>query len=302
MQTKIADLKKKLKGGVAPAMVTPLLADGYTVNTAVIPPLVDFLITAGAKGLFVGGTTGEGILLTVEERLRLHEAAVLAANSHIPVIIHSGANRLDTAVTLSHHAADIGADAIAAVTPYFYGLNDDGLATYYEAIAAAVPTIPLLLYDIPQLAVNGISPELVAHLAQTLPSLAGFKTSCPKAQIVRKLIDAAPEHGIVLVGNEAIALGTLAMGADGMISGLSTAVPEPFVRLTAAVAQGNLKEARRRQFCINRMSACLPAGVRIGAIKQILWERGLAVGSAVPPRPAYTQPLWAQIERILHET
>ncbi len=62
MKEKLLALKEKLRHGVSPAMSTPVEADGYTVNTAVIPQLVDFLINAGAKGIFVGGTTGEGIL------------------------------------------------------------------------------------------------------------------------------------------------------------------------------------------------------------------------------------------------
>ena len=74
--TKISELKAKLRGGVAPALATPVLADGMTVNTAVLPDLIDFLLDAGVSGLFVGGTTGEGVLLSEAERMRLHETAV----------------------------------------------------------------------------------------------------------------------------------------------------------------------------------------------------------------------------------
>jgi hypothetical protein len=82
MQTKIANLKPKMKNGITPAMATPLLADGYTVNTAVIPSLVNFLLNAGVNGLFIGGTTGEGILLTEAER---------DADGHVPCCLrHEG--------------------------------------------------------------------------------------------------------------------------------------------------------------------------------------------------------------------
>lgn len=300
VETKIASLKLKLANGVTPALATPLQTDGYTVNTAVVPQLADFLIQAGVKGLFFGGTTGEGVLLTVEDRMRLHEAAVVAANGRVPVIVHVGTNRLDTAVTLTRHAADIQADGIAAVTPYFYGMDDDGLAAYYHKLAEAAPEMPLLLYDIPQMATNAISPELLARLAHSLPSLAGIKTSRGDAQIIRRLLAAATERLMVLVGNEAIALGSLAMGADGLISGLSTAVPEPFVALTHAFAIGNLAEARRQHQIINRLLPCLPAGARIGGIKQILIERGINVGTAVPPRPMPDKPLWPMMEALLN--
>lgn len=299
IQAKIAALKAQLSGGVTPAMATPLLDDGYTVNTAVVPQLVDFLIDAGVSGLFAGGTTGEGVVLTLTERLRLHEAVMTAVGGRVPVLLHVGANRLDTAAALTTHAAEVGAQGIAAVTPYFYGLDEAGLAAYYQAIAQVAPDMPLLLYDIPHLAVNGITPGLLAHLAQTIPALAGVKTSRPDAQMVRKLVAAAPAPLVILAGNEAIALGLLALGAHGLISGLSTAVPEPFVALTGAFAAGDLATARQAQARINRMLACLPAGARIGAIKQILAARGVAVGTAVPPRPMPEEPVWPEVQACL---
>ncbi len=299
MKSKIGALKAKLKDGVSPAMATPLLADGYTVNTAVIPQLVNFLLDAGVKGFFVGGTTGEGILLNEAERMRLHEATIAAVNGRVPVIIHAGTNRTDTTLKLVRHAADMGADALAVVPPTYYGIHDDGLFDYYQTIVAAIPDIPLFLYDIPHLAVNGISPSLLRRLSAAMPSVAGVKTSRTNAQEVGQVIAAAPDYLIVLAGNEAIALGSLAMGANGLITGLSTAVPEIFVALTAAFARGDTATARACHDRLLKMLALLPDGARIGAIKQILAERGLDVGPAVPPRPTPpSSQLWSQIKAI----
>jgi len=307
VESKVSILKSKLMHGVTPALATPLESDGYTVNTAVIPQLVEFLIEAGVSGLFVGGTTGEGILLDVPQRKRLHEAATKAANdSHafagtgrLPVILHIGGNRIDTAVTLAKHAAELKVDAIAAVTPYYYGVPVEGLISYYRAIAAAAPDLPLLLYDIPHMAINGITAVSMQTLIQEVPTISGIKTSRRNVDSVRQIIDAAPESFIVLAGAESAALGTLALGADGLISGLSTAVPEPFVALTKAVAEGNLAAARRHQQKINQILACLPAGKRIGAIKVILAERGIEMGTAVPPRPMPNAGIWPAMQAIL---
>lgn len=303
MQTKIAELKENLKDGVSPAMATPLLADGYTVNTAVIPQLVNFLLGTGVKGLFVGGTTGEGILLDEAERMRLHEATMAAVNGRVPVIVQAGTNRTDTSLKLIRHAADLGVQAIAVLPPIYYGMHDDGLFDYYQLVAAAVPDVPLFLYDIPQLAINGISPSLLRRLTAAIPSLAGIKTSRPNAQEVGQIIAAAPEYLIVLAGSEPIALGALAMGASGLITGLSTAVPEIFVDLTAAFARGDIAAARACHNRLLKMLALLPNGARIGAIKQILVERGIDVGQSVPPRPnPPSSQLWAQMQAILAET
>ncbi len=298
MKMKIAALKSRLEQGVSPAMATPLQADGYQVNTAVLPQLVDFLIEKGVKGLFVGGTTGEGLLLEAAERQRLHEATMTAVNGRIPVLLHVGANRMDQALSLTYHAVQIKADAIVAIPPTFFGMDEDSLLAYFQAIAAAAPGIPLLLYDIPHMAVNGISPALLARLSAAIPSLAGIKTSRPDAQMIRQLLAAAPEYLIVLAGNERIALGSLAMGADGLISGLSTAVPEPFVALTRAVGAGDLAAARREHKRINDLLDCMPPQ-RIGGIKTILAERGIAVGTAVPPRPMPEKGVWPRMKELL---
>ncbi len=301
MKEKIANLKEKLRGGVTPAMATPVLDDGVTVNTAVIPDLVNFLLDAGVRGLFVGGSTGEGILLSEAERMRLHEAAISAVNGRVPVLVHVGTNRLPDTLALSRHAVEIGVDAIVVIMPYFYGMHDDGLADYCQAVAASAPDLPLLVYDIPHMAINGVSPALLRRLGQELPSLAGIKSSRPDAQIVRQLIDAAAENLVFLVGNEAVALGLLGLGADGLISGLSTAVPEPFVALTDAFFQGDMAEAQRQQRLINRLLAQLPGGARIGAIKQILTARGIPMGTAVPPRPMPKDDVWLQIRPLLDQ-
>lgn len=299
MKEEIANLKQKLANGVSPAMATPLDPDSYCVNIDVIPRLVDFLLDKGAKGLFVGGTTGEGILLDVSERKKLHEAAMVAVNGRVPVLLHIGAQRTDMAKDLALHAASVNADAIAAVTPYFYGMHDDGLATYFQAIAEAVPNLPLFGYDIPHMAVNGIGPDLAARLCEAIPSMAGLKCSNTNARAVGQLVDAVPDDRIVLAGNEGIALSSLAQGVDGLISGLSTAVPEPFVALTKAFATGALDEARRQQRLINQLLTKIPAGERLGAIKSILVSRGIPVGTTGPTLPPSNTEVWTAMRAVL---
>ncbi|WP_420630982.1 dihydrodipicolinate synthase family protein [Candidatus Leptofilum sp.] len=299
MKTKIARLKSLLHGGVTSALATPILADGMTVNTAVLPQLIHFLLDAGVRGLFVGGSTGEGVLLSETERMRLHETAVSVVNGRVPIILHTGTNQLESTLALCRHAEQIGADAVAMVTPFFYKMDDDGLAAYYRQVAASVPNMPLMLYDIPQLAVNGISPGLLARLGSDIPSLLGIKSSRPDAQIVRQLLDVTLPHLLFLVGNEATSLGLLALGADGLISGLSTAVPEPFIALTQTFFNGEIAQAQHHQRQINQLLAQLPAGARIGAIKQILAGRGIEMGIAVPPRPMPAEDIWLKIRPLL---
>lgn len=296
---RIEKLNRSLTGGVSPAMATPINRERGQVELDVIPELVDFLISRGVRGLFVGGTTGEGIFLEVDERKKLHEAAVLAVGGRVPVLVHTGSFTTQTAEDLARHAAEIGADAMAAVTPIFYGMHEDALAAYFQAIAGAAPQVPLFAYDIPHMAVNGVSPGLARRLFEQLPSLAGMKCSNSDAQAIRRLLDVIPEDRILLAGNESIALGSLALGAAGMISGLATAVPEPLVAMIEAFASGDTQEARRQQRLINRLLAVIPAGARIGTIKAILEARGIPVGPPIPPLPEASPDIWTGMAEIL---
>lgn len=285
MKEKIAKLSDRIHFGILPAMATPLRADGKTVDESGVDALVDFLIESGVKGLFIGGTTGEGILLDLEERMRLHRSAFEAINGRVPALIHVGANSTTRSIQLVRHAQDFGADAIVAVTPYFYPIHDDALHQYYQSLAEVAPEIPLFAYDIPHLAQNGISPKLLLRLMASIPSFAGLKSSRADAQIIRSLVDAASGRALLLAGNERIALGSLALGADALISGLSTAIPEPFVSMVEYYEARDYEKAREEQKRINRILDLMPGGARIGAIKTILEERGIPAGPAIPPRP-----------------
>ena len=130
-----------------------------------------------------------------------------------------------------------------------------------------------------------------------LPNFAGIKCSNVNAQEVVALLDVIPPDSIFLVGNEKIALGTLALGADGHISGLATAVPEPFVALLQAFSRGDIAEARRNQRIIIDILSYIPNGTRIGAIKSLLHQRDILVGPPVPPRPS-PGPDWRAWDQI----
>ncbi len=299
VEERIEELNQSLLGGITPAMATPIDGETGQVQLDAVAQLIDFLIAKGVSGLFVGGTTGEGVLLGIEQRRILHEATMTAVAGRVPVLLHVGSLRTDSAVELAHHAASIGADAIAAVTPIFYGINDDALAAYYLAVAEAAPETPLFAYDIRHMAVNGISPVLAERLFAGLPSLAGLKSSSPDAQALRRLIEVIPDGRVLLAGNESIALGSLALGADGMISGLATAVPEPFVAMIDAFNTGDLSEARRQQRLINGLLATIPSGARIGALKALLEARGIPVGPPILPLPEVRSHSWIDLEEIL---
>lgn len=296
---KITQLKQQLKHGVTPAMATPIDSGGYAVNYDVVPSLVEFLRTRGVSGLFVGGTTGEGILLSMEDRGRLLETVLDNVDRTFPILAHVGGNTTRESIALATHAAAKGATAVVVITPWYFGMDDAAMLSYFKEVAATVPDTPVMIYDIPQAAVNGMTPALLAKIQDHIPNFAGLKCSRTDMQMIRALLDTQHDNLIFLAGNESIALGSLALGADGMISGLSTAVPEPFVALTTAFEDDDLTEALRFQQLINQILALQPPGRRIGGIKRILQERGVPVGDTIPPRAMPDGGVWEKMRQHL---
>lgn len=130
-----------IKGVIVPP-ITPFDERGQ-ISIGSIERLVDFLVERGIHGLFPGGTTGEGPLLTIPERRTLAEAFVEVANGRIPVIVHTGAiNTVDT-LELTRHAKAVGAQAAAIIPPYFYRHSDEALLRHFERIATEVPDFPI---------------------------------------------------------------------------------------------------------------------------------------------------------------
>ena len=115
-----------LRGALAAAL-TPLRDAGEALDEDAIPPYVDFLVAGGVDGLLALGTTGEGFLLAVEQRLRAAQLFVEAANGRLLVAVHCGAQSTWDTVELAAHAADVGADAVAVMAPPYFTLDETEL-------------------------------------------------------------------------------------------------------------------------------------------------------------------------------
>lgn len=144
--------KKKLQGLVA-ATITPMTENGE-INFPVIGQYVDYLVKEqGVKNIFVNGTTGEGLSLSISERRQVAEEWVRQGKNKLDqVVIHVGALNLKESQELAQHAAEIGADGIAVIAPFFFkSQNKDALISFLREVAAAAPALPFYYYHIPSL-------------------------------------------------------------------------------------------------------------------------------------------------------
>ena len=147
---------KKL-AGIITATVTPLTEEGQ-INVKELSRLTHFLIEKGIHGIFPCGSTGEGVLLSTEERKKVAEISVKEAAGRIPVVIHTGSIHLNEALELTAHAREIGADGAALVPPYYFSVDDKTILQFYGTVAEKVPGYPLYIYNIPPNVKNAVSP------------------------------------------------------------------------------------------------------------------------------------------------
>ncbi|HZD57793.1 MAG TPA: dihydrodipicolinate synthase family protein [Anaerolineales bacterium] len=278
--------------GLVCPILTPFDENGQ-IDPSAARKLVDFLVEQEVDGLMPGGTTGEGMLLTIEERKRLAEIVVEQAAGRTKVIVHTGCISTAETVELSVHARQVGADAVSVITPYFYAINDEALFKHYLAVAEAVPDTPISLYCYPDNAKQMISTELVCRLRRAAPNILAIKFSSVDLIQFQEYIAAGGEGFHALCGVDAIALSARAAGACGQVSGNANVFPQPFRKLYAAFSRGDLLEARHQQAVINHIRAVLKDD--IAYFKAALVYRGIPVGNPRPPIPSITR---SQMEEL----
>jgi dihydrodipicolinate synthase/N-acetylneuraminate lyase len=256
-----------LRGALA-AAVTPLRDDGAALDEEAFRPYLDFLAEAGLDGILALGTTGEGILLSAEERKRAAALFVDAAGDRFDVAVHCGAQTTAETVALATHAAEIGADAVAVIGPPYYALDEDALVRHFAAAAEACAPLPFYLYEFRARAGYSIPPAAIERVRELAPNVAGLKVSNqPFEDVEPYLIEGLD----VFVGAESLVVRGLENGAAGAVSGLAAVFPELVARLVRK-RSGEVGEVRAvlerfpfqaaAKFCLGRLGVPLHEDVR----------------------------------------
>ncbi len=246
------------------------------------------LVAGLVDGLFVAGTTGEFPALEDSERLALFELALAEAGPD-RVIAHVGAPDARHASRLAQGAAALGAERIAAITPYYLPARPDELTTHYRRIRDAAPGPELYAYIFPERTGLPVPPPLFAQVAEAA-GLAGAKVSGSASADLADYVAATPGLRI-FSGNDANPAATMRAGGAGVISGRSSAYPEVYAALGKDPAEQG------------RLDRIVALGASIGRIKHALGVRGLA-GTAArmtvdPPDPDTAAAIAAEVAALL---
>ena len=278
-----------LRGALAAAL-TPLRDSGEALDEEVIGAYVDFLAAGGIDGLLALGTTGEGFLLPVEQRLRAAQLFVEAADGRLLVAVHCGAQSTWDTVQLAAQAADLGADGVAVMAPPYFPLDDEALLAHFEAAARACAPTPFYVYEFAARSGYAVPPAVLHELREAAANFRGLKVSdTPWERFAPYLIEGLE----VFVGPEALIREGLEAGAVGAVSALASVYPELVAAAVQDPAHADLGPVREQ---LERFPFQAAAKVALA------W-RGVPVGPDVRrPLRMLTDDERAELERWLESS
>lgn len=274
-------MKYKIQGVIVPVLT--LYHSSGSLDRPAMQALVDFLIERGVHALFTGGTTGEGPLFSLSERMELAEVTLEAVHGRVPVIVHTGAITTADAIALTRHARSAGAQAAAILPPFFYHHTDQGLIRHYETIAAQTPDLPLYLYNYPAVTNNTLTAELVIELVQRIPNLVGIKDSGGGLDLLTACATLRAGQFNTASGSDQQILAAFQAGCDACVSGNANVVPELVLSLYHATRAGDWDTARLLQAKLDAVRNILRDGGQISLYKAMLSHRGLKGGGVRSP-------------------
>ncbi|MDQ6706698.1 MAG: dihydrodipicolinate synthase family protein [Acidobacteriota bacterium] len=266
--------------GILPALITPLTSKG-DLSPHAMKALLRRVYDAGSHGVYVCGSTGEGLLLPVEIRREITEVAVRCSPPDKVVIVHVGASRTEDAFALAAHAAAMGAHAVASLPP-LGPYRFDEVRACYERLASA-SSLPFFVYFFPEIAPY-VTGENIAELVR-IPHVAGVKFTDFNLFRLSQL----RQSGLtVFNGRDEVLAAGLLMGANGGIGSFYNLIPETFVALYEHAVRGEWAEAKTAQDSVNELIALVLRFPMLPAMKTMLAWSGIDCGPCVEPRRALT--------------
>lgn len=276
--------RNRLKGVIV-AMNSCYDAEG-NISLSAVRALTRYLLDRGVDGLYVGGSTGEGFLQNLDERKQVLEAVIEENAGQAAVIAQVGALSTRDSVELARHAAQAGADALSAVSPFYYHFNEESVGRHWKAIMDSA-ALPFIIYHIPSATGFSLTPSFLREMAQH-PQVAGVKITTASTYELQQFKAIGGDDFLLFNGPDEQFLAGRVMGADAGIGGTYGAMPELFVTLERHYRAGRLEEARRLQFRINDIIAELLKLPIYAALKELIRLRGVDCGTPRAPLPGLT--------------
>ena len=282
--------------GAFTALVTPF--KNGKIDEEAYREFIEWQIEQGIDGLVPCGTTGESATMTHDE----HEAAIRICveqvNKRVPVIAGTGSNNTAHAIMMSKGAADLGADALLVVTPYYNKTTQAGLVAHFTAMAEA-GGIPVILYNVPSRTGLNITPETALELSRN-PLINGIKEASGNISQVAKIAQLCGDELNIYSGNDDQVVPLLSLGGKGVISVVSNVKPELVHNCCKAWFEGDTKTACKLQLEILPLADALFCEVNPIPVKYAMnvlgWEAGSCRLPLVEPSDAHKEKIEQALE------
>lgn len=264
------------------------------IDKKVTGAFAKYLMDKGVKGLYVGGSSGECIYQSVEDRKKTLEAVMEAVGGKLTIIAHVACNNTKDSIELAKHAESLGVDAIASIPPIYFKLPDYAIAKYWNDMSHAAPKTDFVIYNIPQLAGVALSIPLLKEMLKN-ENVIGVKNSSMPVQDIQMFKAEGTKDGrgfVVFNGPDEQLVSGLAIGADGGIGGTYAVMPELYLAIFDHVKKGEIEEARRIQNDANEIiyALCRAKGNLYATMKEVIKNRaGLDLGGVRAPLYGYTE-------------
>lgn len=296
----MAERKNQL-AGVIPAVMTPLKEDG-TLDLAALEAHMEYLVEAGVDGLFIGGTTAEGALLTEEERKAAFKLAREVGGGKVTLYVVILRPHTEQVIAELKEFLSLEPAYVASVTPFYYSVSQATIRDHFTRIADA-SDVPFMLYNIPQNTHNAMELSTILSLAEH-PNIVGIKDSSGAfAAFSQGMLTPLKSDFAWIQGEDLLDAASLLFGAPGLVTGLGNVWIEPYVAMYRAARAGDGEEVKERQRQINNLARIigLAGGAVIPAIKMAAELRGRGSSRMRIPGDTLKPEMRGPIERVLRE-
>lgn len=290
-------VRQKLTG-VFTALVSPM-RDGE-IDLPAFEAQVERQLDAGVNGVSPIGTTGEASTLSDAEAEQLITITVKRAAGRAFVMVGAGANSTRVAIEKARRAADLGADGVLVVVPYYNKPTQAGVVDHFAAVAQAVP-IPVMLYNVPGRTGIDLSVESCAKLFREVPNIVAIKEAGGKIERITELRLACGDDIAIMTGDDALALPALAVGADGVYSVASNIVPAQMRSLCMSWSEGRAGDTLALYRKIYRLLEDLFIESNPVPVKAALAHRGYMQPDVRAPLAPLSAQSWKRLEQTLRQ-
>ena len=288
---------RPIKGSIV-ALVTSFHEDG-SVNFEKLKELLDWHIANSTDGILVLGTTGESSTMTHEEDDEVARVSIAHVNHRVPIIVGAGSNCTQTAVEKGKRYADMGADALLMISPYYNKANRRGMVEHFRQVAD-VTSCPIILYNVPGRTGCSISEDVVAELSKH-PNICGIKEASGSITYAARIARYVNDDFAMYSGNDDMITSMLSLGASGVISVLANVVPKQTHDIVASWHAGDVKASRDGQLKYLDLVQALFSEVNPIPVKAAMNMMGMQVGGYRYPLCEMMPDTYARLRKVMED-